>query len=111
MTALPRLLLAAVLRCTGRDEVLLEVSFAAIWLAVAHRASRQSAQQDGAQPPHAAGGQQLSAAVLMLPRWLLFRLLLITSTFSAAYLCGQDPSLRSCWKTLAAHGLPHAATR
>ena len=98
-----------------RDEVLLEVSFAAIWLAVVHQANKQSAQQeqqhqqDEQQPPHA--GQQLSTAVLLLPKWLLFRLLMVTSTFSAAYLCGQDPALHSCWKTLVAHGLPHAATR
>lgn len=97
-----------------RDEVLLEVSFAAIWLAVVHQANKQSAQQaqqpqDEQQPLHA--GQQLSTAVLMLPKWLLFKLLMVTSTFSAAYLCGQDPALHSCWKTLVAHGLPHAATR
>lgn len=97
-----------------RDEVLLEVSFAAIWLAVVHQANKQSAQQaqqpqDEQQPLHA--GQQLSIAVLMLPKWLLFKLLMVTSTFSAAYLCGQDPALHSCWKTLVAHGLPHAATR
>jgi hypothetical protein len=106
-----------------RDEVLLEVSFAAIWLAIAHQANKRAAAQQqqqsdkqqldlsslsGEQPQPA---QQLSAATLLLVKWLLFRLLLVGSTFSATYLCGQDPALGSCWKTLAAHGLPHTFTR
>lgn len=114
-----------------RDEVLLEVSFAAIWLAVAHQANKRTAQQQQQQNQGTTGAvkqpsdlpalsgqqqqpqpaQQLSAATLLLVKWLLFRLLLVGSTFSATYLCGQDPALGSCWKTLAAHGLPHAFTR
>lgn len=88
-----------------RDEVLLEVTFAAIWLAVAHRAHRRAQQQ------HMLSAQRLKEATLLLVKWLLFRLLLLTSSFSATYLCGPDPGLSSCWKTLLAHGLPHAATR
>lgn len=112
-----------------RDEVLLEVSFAAIWLAVAHQANKRTAQQQQQQGTTGAGkqpseltalsaqqqqpqpAQQLSAATLLLVKWLLFRLLLVGSTFSATYLCGPDPALGSCWKTLAAHGLPHTFTR
>jgi hypothetical protein len=109
------------------DEVLLEVSFAAIWLAIAHQASKKAQQQQdlhqqqeaaaaqqahGDEPSHSnSPHQQLSTVSLMLSKWLLFRLLLVTSTLSASHLCGRDPVLSSCWKTVLAHGLPHAATR
>jgi Flp pilus assembly protein TadB len=110
-----------------RDEVMLEVSFAAIWLAVAHRTNQRSQQQQEQDLQHSRlsqltslkdprqqqqqAAQRLNTAALLLFKWLLFRLLLVTSTFSATYLCGQDPVLQSCWKTVAAHGLPHALTR
>lgn len=103
------------------DEVLLEVAFAAIWLAVAHQINKKAQQQQEAAaarqahddgPSHpATQHQQLSTVTLMLLKWLLFRLLLVTSTLSATHLCGRDPVLSSCWKTILAHGLPHAATR
>jgi hypothetical protein len=110
-----------------RDEVLLEVSFAAIWIAVAHRTNQRMQQQQDQDPQHSRlsqltsltdpkqqqqqTAQHLNTATLLLCKWLLFRLLLVTSTFSATYLCGQNPVLQSCWKTIAAHGLPHVFTR
>jgi len=105
------------------DEVLLELSFAAIWLAMAHSCNKnahQQQQQEAAtgQLPHLPGlnqhpqpSQRLSGMAVLLCKWLLFRLLLVTSTFSATLVCGRDPVLASCFKTLVAHGQPHATTR
>ncbi|WIA34659.1 hypothetical protein OEZ86_012974 [Tetradesmus obliquus] len=107
------------------DAVLLEVTFACIWLSLSmltdtqHQPVQQQEEvtQDDAehlqqQREEAAAKDQQAAqqpAALLL-RWLLFKLLLLTSSAKALTACVSARGLAECYSVLAAHGQPHSLT-
>jgi hypothetical protein len=98
--------LRAVPASARSDDILLEVTFASVWLAAALQSSakRRNAWREY-QLEH------LSTPVLLLLKWVLFKLLLINSTFSASMVCATAPGLTDCYRALVAHGQPTALTR
>ncbi|KAF8061337.1 lmf2 [Scenedesmus sp. PABB004] len=85
------------------DALLLEVTFACIWVALGLRGSDSEAAPEQAAHPAA------HPAALLL-RWLLFKLLLASSSAKAAVACGGAQSLAECSAVLAAQGQPHMFT-
>jgi hypothetical protein len=88
------------------DDILLEVTFAATWLAAVLQSA--ALRRNTWQEYHL---EHLSTPVLMLLKWVLFKLLLISATFSAGEVCAAAPALHDCYRALAAHGQPTALTR
>lgn len=107
------------LRHACRDAILLEVTFACIWLAASRSKQCQTSSSCNAQidelqdPPVAAGSQKNATGVepaLLFLRWLLFKWLLLSSISMATVVCAAVGDLASCYRAMLAQGQPHLLT-
>jgi hypothetical protein len=92
-----------------RDAILLEMTFISIWLSLSLPQAPQLREEQEQPQPQQQPQQQRPPAVLLL-RWLLFKVLLVSGSMKATVVCPAAPSWAECFRAMAAQGHPHGMT-
>ncbi len=100
-----------------RDALLLEVTFACIWVALQLPAAatplvtEKRQQQQGVELTEKQQCHTQRIPSVMLLRWLLFKHLLTSGMARATVACAGGANLGQCYKAIMAHGTPHVMSR
>eukprot|EP00878_Enallax_costatus_P045905 GHUV01055437.1.p1 GENE.GHUV01055437.1~~GHUV01055437.1.p1 ORF type:complete len:868 (+),score=324.75 GHUV01055437.1:1533-4136(+) len=94
-----------------RDAMLLELTFASIWLAqclrgLQQKAAPSTAQQQPSLSTHAVAAQPTTLSM----QWLLFKVLLLSSSSRTNIVCSAVRGVTNCHRAMVAHGQPSIFT-